>query len=148
MNDLRSRSYDVWIWYSNRMTSLQIEKFALPVLRFGIAALFLWFGLSQLTAPGEWVSWVPAWPTTLFGLGPTTVVLLNGTFETILGAALAAGFFVRWVALLLSLHLFFLAYEIGYNDIGVRDFALAVSTLALSMFDADEYTLDKRMNRG
>jgi len=128
--------------------SSRAEHLAPVVLRFGLVALFIWFGLSQLTAPGAWVSWVPEWPTTLLGLTPTAVVLLNGTFETIFGVALAVGFYTRWAALLLSLHLFFLAYEIGYNDIGVRDFVLAVSVLALSLFGPDEYTLDKRVNRG
>ena len=128
--------------------SLKAAHLAPVVLRAGLVALFLWFGLSQLTAPGNWVSWVPEWPTTLLGLSPAVIVLLNGVFETVLGAALAVGFYTRWVSLALSLHLFFLAYELGYNDIGVRDFVLAVSTLSLSMFGPDEYTLDKRMNRG
>lgn len=70
-------------------------------------------------------------------------MLLNGGFETVLGLALAIGFWTRLVAFLLSLHLFFIAYEIGYNDIGVRDSALAISTLALSLFGPDKYTLDR-----
>ena len=128
------------------MTLQKASAFALPVLRFGIVALFLWFGLSQLTSPGAWVSWVPGWVEGL-GIGATTVVLLNGAFEAVFALALAAGFCTRIAALFLSLHLFFVAYEVGYNDIGVRDFALAVATLSLAMFEPDQYTIDKRSKK-
>ena len=129
------------------MPFLNTERFALPVLRFGLVALFLWFGFSQVINSAEWVSWVPVWPTALTGLSAETLVFLNGGFEVILGILLAAGFYTRLAALLLSFHLLLIAYELGYNDIGVRDFALAVATLSLSMFQPDRFTLDKRWNR-
>ena len=122
------------------------EQFALPVLRAGLVALFLWFGLSQVLSPSDWVAWVPQW-TEGFGLNSTTVVLLNGVFEVVLGALLAAGFYTRIAALLLSLHLAVIAYEIGYNDIGVRDFALAVATFSLALFNPAQVTLDRKWNR-
>src|SRR3989344_1475972 len=102
-------------------------QFALPVLRAGLVTLFLWFGLSQVTAPTDWVAWVPQWTESL-GLSAATVVLLNGLFEVVLGVLLAAGFYTRIVALLLSLHLFFVAYEVGYNHIAARPFAVAGAT--------------------
>ena len=125
---------------------INFERWALPVLRFGIVTLFLWFGLSQVTNPGEWIAWVPEWATNL-GVSATTIVLFNGGFETIFGLALAAGFYTRLSALLLSIHLFFIACEIGYNDVGVRDFALAVSTLSLALFSPDQFTMDKRTQK-
>src|SRR3989344_8048845 len=111
-------------------------QFALPVLRAGLVMLFLWFGLSQVTAPTDWVAWAPQWTESL-GLSAATVVLLNGLFEVVLGVLLAIGIYTRIVAFLLSLHLLFIAYEIGYNDIGVRDFALAVATFSLALFGPD-----------
>ena len=108
--------------------------------------LFLWFGLPQVTAPTDWVAWVPQWTESL-GLSAATVVLLNGLFEVVLGVLLAIGFYTRIAALLLSLHLLFIAYEIGYNDIGMRDFALAVATLSLAMFEPDQCTVDKRTKK-
>lgn len=124
------------------------------MLRGGLVFLFLWFGFSQVTAPGNWVSWVPEWlvvslsnPTFGLDMPAQTIVLLNGAFEVILGLALAAGFMTRWVALLLSLHLLLIAYEVGYNDIGVRDFGLAIATLSLFFFTPDQYTLDRKRNR-
>ena len=120
-------------------------QYAPVVLRFGIAALFLRFGLSQISNPSAWVSWIPELALSISWLSPMATVILNGLFETILGALLAVGFYTRLVALLLSLHLFFIAREVGYNDIGVRDFALAVSTLAVSLFGPDRFTIDEKM---
>ena len=124
----------------------KLQQWAPLVLRVGLVALFLWFGISQLMNPADWVAWVP--PSAISLAPANTIVLVNGVFEVILGAALAVGFFTRWAALLLALHLFAIAFEIGYNDIGVRDFALGVATLALFFYGADEYTLDARMRRG
>ncbi|MBI2610334.1 DoxX family membrane protein [Candidatus Kaiserbacteria bacterium] len=91
--------------------------------------------------PNAWVSWVPEWPTALFKIDAYSVVLLNGIFESILGMMLLLGLWTRWVALFLSLHLFFIAYEIGYNDIGVRDFTLAVATLSLALWGDDCFSI-------
>ena len=130
------------------MNQSKTAEFAPIVLRFGLVFLFLWFGLSQIINPASWTAWVPEWVSSIVGLNATTIVLINGWFETIGGILLAIGFWTRWVALALSLHLFFIAYEVGYNDTGVRDFALAVSGIALSLFGPDRYTLDSRVEIG
>ena len=125
---------------------MQLNTYALPLLRAGLVVLFLWFGFSQVTAPGDWLAWVPEW-TSAFGVSASTIVLLNGAFEVVLGALLAVGFYTRVAALLLSVHLLLIAYEVGYNDVGVRDLSLAVATLSLALFGPDQYTIDKRMDR-
>lgn len=88
---------------------------------------------------------MPEWAGSIFGLGAVKIVLFNGWFEIIGGVLLALGLWTRWAALLLSLHLFLIAYEVGYNDIGVRDFALAVSTLAMSFFGTTKFSLDNKV---
>ena len=125
---------------------MALDTYALPLLRAGLVVLFLWFGLSQVTTPGDWLAWVPEW-TSAFGVSASTIVLLNGAFEVVLGALLAVGFYTRIAALLLSIHLLFIAYEVGYNDVGVRDFVLAVATLSLALFEPDQYTIDKLGDR-
>jgi hypothetical protein len=57
------------------------------------------------------------------------------------------GLYVRWVALLLGLHLLVIAYEIGYNDIGVRDTTLAIACFSLALFGSDDWTLDHKRSR-
>lgn len=111
------------------------------ILRTGLVVLFLWFGISQITNVSDWVAWVPPWALG-FGLSDIQIVLANGWFETIGGTLLILGLWTRIAAFVLSIHLFSLAFTIGINDIGVRDFALATSTLALALFGPDTYTLD------
>ena len=122
---------------------LTAREWAPVVLRLGLATVYLWFGLTQLTDSGAWVSWVPAW-TAALGLDPELVVLLNGAFETLLGACLAFGLFVRYAALALALHLFVIIFEIGLTAIGVRDFGLALATLALALYGSDSFALYPR----
>ncbi|MBI4068490.1 DoxX family protein [Candidatus Kaiserbacteria bacterium] len=101
------------------------------VLRLGLAAVFLWFGLSQLMDSVNWVSWVPAWVPALLHLPPAMIVLANGIFDTSMGALIAMNLFTRIVALLAAVHILFITFEIGFNEIGVRDFGLSMATLAL-----------------
>ncbi len=117
------------------------------LLRVSIALLFLWFGLSQLINPESWFGYVPQWlvkhpyevqhehPLQLAHSIPKpglhALVMLNGLFETVLGGALLAGIFTRWVALLLSAHLGLIALSLGYNDLAIRDLALAAATFSV-----------------
>jgi uncharacterized membrane protein YphA (DoxX/SURF4 family) len=127
----------------NTTLSEKARAWAPVVLRLGLVILFLWFGLSQVTDPAGWTSWVPGWAHSL-PVPATTLVLLNGGFETVLGVALLLGYWTRIVAGLLTLHLLFIAYEVGYNDIGVRDFCLAIATAAVALYGGDRYSLDAR----
>ena len=117
---------------------MNTQKVGLHVLRLGLAAVFLWFGFSQLFDSIGWVGWVPEWAVTLLGVPPTFIVLTNGAFEVIAGVLLVAGIFVRPVAFLLALHLVLITIEIGLNEIGVRDFGLTMATLALALLWSPE----------
>lgn len=109
------------------------NELAYHILRLGLAIMFLWFGFSQLLDGANWVGWVPGWATAISGLSPEMIVMLNGTLEVVAGAALATGLFVRIASILLGLHLVVLVFEIGANDIGLRDFGLMAATFALAI---------------
>jgi uncharacterized membrane protein YphA (DoxX/SURF4 family) len=111
------------------------------VLRLGLAAVYIWFGVSQFANPNMWTSLVPAWASGIFGLSSTTVVHLNGIFEVIAGALLAFGIGVRLVSGLLFVHLLIIASHLGIGPVGVRDFGLSFATLALFLFGEDEHCL-------
>mgnify|MGYP003393932463 FL=1 len=108
------------------------NEIAYHILRLGLEVLFLWFGFSQLLDGQNWVGWVPEWAVNLLHLPPAMIVLANGAFEVVAGAALAIGIFVRPAAALLGLHLAVLVFEIGANDIGMRDFGLMAACFALA----------------
>ncbi len=107
--------------------------FAPLVLRLGLSAVILWFGINQILEPQAWTVWVPEW-TALLGIDATTVVYMNGGFEIIAGLMLLTGFLVPFAALALFLHLCVIILEIGMTPTGVRDFGISVALLALAMF--------------
>lgn len=113
---------------------LASHEWGVLVLRLGLAALFLWFGFSQLLDGLNWVGWVPAWAVEVLNIPPAMIVLGNGAFEVIMGGFLAFNVLTRWAALALALHLAVITVEIGMNEIGVRDFGLTMATLALVFF--------------
>jgi len=107
------------------------------VLRLGLTAVFTWFGVSQLVNTAQWVGLVPTWATGIFSLSAVDIVHINGVFELICALMLGTGFYVRWAAALLALHLFVITSHLGITSIGVRDFGLSFATLALALFGED-----------
>ena len=126
------------------MNSLFSNAVGLIIMRLGLVALFLWFGISQVLHPDQWTAWIPAW-TSQLPLTQIQIIYANGGFEILFGLLLFLGLWTRFVAALLALHLFFIAFEVGYNDIGVRDFALGMCTLAMAIFGPDKYSLSRKM---
>jgi len=117
----------------------RLAGYAPAVLRLGLAAVYAWFGVSQLTNPNAWTGLVPGWATALSGLNTLTIVHLNGWFELLAALAIGIGVYVRPIAALLFLHLVVITTHLGLNAIGVRDFGLSISTLAVALFDTDRY---------
>lgn len=112
--------------------SMTSHEWGKTILRLGLAAMFLWFGFSQLLDGVNWVSWVPEWAPALFHIPPAMIVLLNGAFEVVAGCLIACNILTRWAALALAAHLALITFEIGMTQIGVRDFGLTMATLALA----------------
>jgi uncharacterized membrane protein YphA (DoxX/SURF4 family) len=131
---------------NERFTRLTV--FAPAVVRIGISLVFLWFGSSQLADVQAWAGWLPGWTASL-PLSGENLVRLNGTFEVVFGSLLLLGLYVRPVALLLALHMFQIALTVGYSEIGVRDFGLAMATTSIFLHGSDRFTLDAFLaNRG
>jgi uncharacterized membrane protein YphA (DoxX/SURF4 family) len=119
-------------------------QYAPVVLRFGMAAVFLWFGFAQWIDPTMWTAYVPDGAVEFSGISALTLVGINAAFEIVFGILLVLGWKTRLVALLLSLHMFEIMYVVGYGEIGVRDFGLAVATLVVAMQGSDILCLDKK----
>lgn len=119
----------------------KLRSLAPVVLRFTLVFVYAWFGISQLTDPNTWAVIVPDWATSLSGLEGTLIVQMNGGFEVVAALLLALGFFVRYVAVLLFLHLIVIASGFGLSPTGVRDFGLSFATLALALFGEDRWCL-------
>jgi uncharacterized membrane protein YphA (DoxX/SURF4 family) len=120
----------------------KLDYLAPLVLRLGLAIVFAWFGLQQLTDPGSWIAFVPAFTTNPL-ISPETIILLNGWLEVVGAVLLVMGFQTRIVALVLGLHMLFIAIETG-GAIGVRDFGLTVACLALALLTPDRWSIDHK----
>ncbi|MDO8500103.1 MAG: DoxX family membrane protein [bacterium] len=118
-----------------------LSHYAPVVLRLGIASVFMWFGVSQISNPSMWTNFIPLWALSTFSLSAQALVLMNGTAEIIGALLLVLNIFARWVALFLALHLFGIAYTIGFNPTGVRDFGLSVATLYIFLKGEDDFSI-------
>ena len=125
----------------------QLYRFAPVVLRLSMAAVFVWFGASQLADASAWIAVVPSWATA-FGISAETLVRLNGMFEVMASVLLSIGIFTRPVAFLLSLHLFVIASGFGFSPTGVRDYGLALATLSVALSGGDMWALYPEMRPG
>jgi uncharacterized membrane protein YphA (DoxX/SURF4 family) len=119
-----------------------LQQYAPAVLRYGIALVVLWFSLQQFIHADQWVAFIPASIVAVTHLAATTIVYLNAIFELVFGTLLAFGWKTRWIALLLALHLFDIMWTVGYGEIGVRDFGLAVAALSIAMYGSDILCID------
>jgi uncharacterized membrane protein YphA (DoxX/SURF4 family) len=64
--------------------------------------------------------------------------------ELSFGALLLLGLYTKLAAFVLALHLYGIAFSLGFNDLGVRDFGLASATLAVFLHGADKWCLDTK----
>jgi hypothetical protein len=117
--------------------TVKARLYAPSILRYGMSLVILWFAMQQLTNSVDWIAYVPASLVGILHISAITLVKFNGTFELVFGLLLLIGWQIRWVGLLLALHLFDIMYVVGYGEIGVRDFGLAVATLSIAMYGSD-----------
>jgi uncharacterized membrane protein YphA (DoxX/SURF4 family) len=123
----------------------KLRVFSPVILRIGIALVFLWFGANQLSDVNSWIGYIPSWITDISGLSAQTIVYMNGTFEIIFGTALLFGFYTRFVAFFLMLHMIDITFTVGLDQIGVRDFGLSIAMIAIWLNGSDFFTLDRFM---
>ena len=128
------------------MQTKSLSIYAAPILRIGMALVFLWFGTSQLMNPQMWTIWVPDW---IVNLAPSAefVVYSNGILEIILGIMLLLGFWTRIVAAILAVHLAGIVLSVGYTATGVRDFGLTIATAAVALHGNDAFTLQEYLRK-
>ncbi len=108
------------------------------ILRVSLGLLLLWFGISQVSDAKSWLGWISPAVERLIPFDLGTFILINGSFEILLGLTLVLGFFPKLASLIAFLHIFGIALSLGYNDVAIRDFALAFSALALFFLEGEK----------
>ena len=119
-----------------------MNKIAPTVLRIGIAIVFIWFGAQQMINTSVWIGYIPKFVTTLTSLSASQIVYFNGIFEIIFACALLLGYFTRFTALILALHILDITFIVGLNATGVRDFGLFIATISIFLYGVDSFSLD------
>jgi len=117
--------------------------YAPALVRVSLSLVFLWFGVNQLIDAETFIGYVPDF----LGEYASTLVLLNGIFETFFGLLLIVGYYTRFVAAVLGFHLLSIAAGLGYNDIAVRDYGLALITFSVVLGGSDVWCLDKKLHQ-
>ncbi len=120
------------------------KQYAPVVLRIGIALLMLWFGFTNVFSPNTLIGYLSPSIAHFTPFSSLTVMVINGMFEVLFGVLLLIGVFTRTASLLTALHIFGIAIILGYNDIAIRDYALAAASFAVFLNGADRYCLDKK----
>lgn len=118
-----------------------LEKYSMPIVRIWMSFVFLWFGMSQVMSPEDFMGYLP--DEILLSDYAELAVLLNGIFEIIWWALLILGIFIRPLALIFTIHLFLIILTLGYNDIAIRDIGLMFATFALFFNGWDIWSLEK-----
>lgn len=113
-----------------KFDEIKMQIWGFRILRIGLALVFLWFGSQQLMDPSGWTRLVPDFVESV--MSKEKFIIANGLFDLIGGILLLLNFWVRWIAVLLTVHLLSIAFNFGFSGNGVRDFGLAMACLALS----------------
>lgn len=120
--------------------------YAPAIVRIGISLVVIWFGVQQMQNPISWLPVLPEWTQSL-PISQVALIYLNAWFEIVFGLLLLVGFYTRPVALLVALHLLDITFTVGYGAIGVRDFGLAMSAMAIFVNGYDKLCVDKISTR-
>ena len=96
---------------------MYIKRYSTLVLRIALSLVFFWFGINQLADINSWTSLVPEFVKNI--MPDTTVILINGVFDTLIGLFLLLGLFTRIVGLIAFIHLVPIAINLGYSPSAV-----------------------------
>lgn len=114
------------------LKSLKLSHF---LIRIGLAAVFLWFGIDKFFHPIYWINaWIPKWliqNAIYFKINETSLVYLFGVFEILVGVSLVSGVFMRFFSFLAILFLVTISIIYGFNEVIIRDLGLIGGFLSL-----------------
>ena len=106
------------------------------IMRIFLAFVFLWFGVSEIVDPTNWVSYMPAFISDL-GMDGNFLVQIHGILLVIVSFCLIFKLFLRYTGLLAVLVMFQIIFglllfskfeinEIVVRDIGILGLAIGV----------------------
>jgi len=110
------------------------ENLGIYILRFGLAIVFLYFGISQILDQSRWIYLIPDrfFMFYIHEVLKSKLVFVNGIFDTIIALSLISRFFINIFSLLGFVHLLSITvFSLGFEPSGIRDLGLAFAMLSL-----------------
>lgn len=114
------------------------SRYSYLVLRLGLAAVFLWFGIDKMFHPTYWLNaWVPQGVQEFMGrfnVSGSQFIYLNGIFEILVGLSLVTGVFAKSFSFLAILFLIGVLFFAGISEVTIRDFAMIGGFMAVILW--------------
>lgn len=116
-------------------TPMQRNRVAILLLTAALVLVFGWFGIEKFTTPINWIGWIPLWMEGLLGMPRETWLMIIGATEILFAILLLVPIrnVKRAGAIFIALQLLSILPIVGFNEIGVRDFAILLSAVALAI---------------
>ncbi len=114
---------------------MQRSSLATWSLSIGLAVVFVFFGVDKFVHPTVWIGWIPTWMDGIARLTANGWLQIIGLFEILCAVlVLIPRRSIRKIgALLMTIQILLILPIAGLNDIGIRDFGLLMSALALAV---------------
>lgn len=113
------------------------KRYGRLVVRLGAAALFLIFGVWEVTQPSYWIGFIPSFAVGL--AAPNFLVMVHGVILLFLGFLFLTNSAVRYAAVAATLVLLSMVVtmymQTGFNDLLVRDAVITVFVASLMFED-------------
>jgi uncharacterized membrane protein YphA (DoxX/SURF4 family) len=110
------------------------ENLGIYILRFGLAIVFLYFGISQILDQSRWIYLIPDrfFMFYIHEVLKSKLVFVNGIFDTIIALSLISGILIKIFSFLGFIHLLSITiFSLGFEPSGIRDLGLAFAMLSL-----------------
>ncbi len=112
---------------------MQRESIAKWLLIAALTFVLGYFGIDKLVHPEFWLGWIPMWMEGLMSMSRNVWLMVIAIAEILMAILLLIPVrnARRIGAAIIAIHLLTIITQVGWNDIGVRDIGLFLSSLAL-----------------
>ena|SRR3989338_231714 len=123
----------------------KLGKYSSLILRLGLGAVFLLFGIDQWVHTEFWAGYISPWIHGFLPVPPLEFMKANAVVDFTIGVFLLLGLFTRIISAVAALHLLGVMVAVGYNDVGIRDFGLFAMAVALFFCSSYPFSLDNKI---
>lgn len=108
-----------------------MDKFALKILRIGLAVTFLWIGFLIFKAPLAWAAYFKPWAANLLPVSLETAMIGTAILDIIISILFLIDSLAWLAGLLGAFHLAIVLIVSGINSVTVRDIGLLFASFAV-----------------